>query len=224
MIKRMSFMTVVLTVGMGIAVYGGNVAAEQNQPIAGGMNVKDGSAKAGKTKSELCQGCHGVNGMSIDPTTFPNLAGQYAGYIFKQVQDFQLGNRHDDTMSAMAATVTSLDDLRDIAVYFSKQKQMKGKPTNSKMAKRGKQLFLKGNPRAGLYGCVNCHGKNGKGKSKSNSIFPVIGGQTKPYLIKQLTDLKSGARTNDPAGMMGNIAKKLSATDIKAVSEYVSGL
>jgi len=214
-----------MTVMMGIAIYTGAVMAEQNQPIAGGMNIKDGSAKAGKTKSELCQGCHGVNGMSIDPTTFPNLAGQYAGYIFKQVQDFQLGNRQDDTMSAMAATVTSLDDLRDIAVYFSTQKQMKGKPSsNSKLVNRGKELFLKGNPRTGLYGCVNCHGKNGKGKSKSNSLFPVIGGQTKAYIIKQLTDLKSGKRKNDPARMMGNIAKKLSATDIKAVAEYVSGL
>ncbi|MFV2055806.1 MAG: cytochrome c [Thiohalomonadales bacterium] len=214
-----------MAVMMGIAIYTGAVMAEQNQPIAGGMNVKDGSAKAGKTKSELCQGCHGVNGMSIDPTTFPNLAGQYAGYIFKQVQDFQLGNRNDDTMSAMAATVTSLDDLRDIALYFSTQKQMKGKPSsNSKLVSRGKELFLKGNPRTGLYGCVNCHGKNGKGKSKTNSLFPVIGGQTKAYIIKQLTDLKSGARKNDPARMMGNIAKKLSDTDIKAVAEYVSGL
>ena len=221
MIKRMSIIAVML----GIACFAGAAMAEQNQPIAGGMNIKDGSAKAGKTKSELCQGCHGVTGMSIDPTTFPNLAGQYAGYIFKQVQDFQMGNRHDDTMSAMAATVTSLADLRDISVYFSSQKVMKGKPSgNSKMNERGKGLFLKGNPRSGLYGCVNCHGKNGKGKSKSNSLFPVIGGQTKAYLVKQLTDLKSGTRKNDPAGMMGNIAKKLSDTDIKAVAEYVSGL
>ena len=198
----------------------GGVQAQQ--PIAGGMSVDEGDAKAGKTKSELCHGCHGADGMSVDPTTFPNLAGQFAGYIFKQVQDFQLGNRNDDTMSAMAQTVASLEDLRDIAVYFSQQKVMSGKPTGSKLEKQGAEIFEKGNPKNGLYGCINCHGKDGKGKSKSNSLFPIIGGQSKPYIIKQLNDLKAGKRANDPAGMMGDIAKKLSDTEIKAVAEFLS--
>jgi len=198
--------------------------AAADQVIAGGMDVSDGDAKAGKTKSELCHGCHGVDGMSVDPTTFPNLAGQYAGYIFKQVQDFQLGNRHDDTMSAMAGMVTSKEDLKDIAVYFQSQKKMKGTPTNSALAKKGKDIFENGNPKTGVYGCENCHGKNGKGKGPTVSLFPVIGGQQKAYLVKQLNDLKTGKRKNDPAGMMSDIAKKLSEKEIQAVSEYLSGL
>ncbi|MEJ2180126.1 MAG: hypothetical protein P8Y28_06710, partial [Gammaproteobacteria bacterium] len=91
MIKRITSFGAIL--GMFLLSY--SVQAEQT--IAGGMDVSEGDPKAGKAKSELCHGCHGVDGMSIDPTTFPNLAGQYAGYIFKQVQDFQLGNRQDDT-------------------------------------------------------------------------------------------------------------------------------
>lgn len=218
MIKTITTMAAVVT----LLVFAGGAKAEQ--PIAGGMNVSDGDAKAGKSKSELCHGCHGVDGISIDPTTFPNLAGQYAGYIFKQVQDFQNGNRQDDTMSAMAATVTSLQDLKDISVYFSKQKQMKGKPTGSKVAKDGQKIFETGNPKSGVYGCVNCHGKDGKGKSPNNSLFPVIGGQTKAYLVKQLKDFQSGKRKNDPANMMSDIAKKLSDADVNAVAEYLSGL
>ncbi len=218
MIKRITSFGAIL----GIVLM--SQSAQADQVIAGGMDVKEGDPNAGKTKSELCHGCHGVDGMSIDPTTFPNLAGQYAGYIFKQVQDFQLGNRQDDTMSAMAAMVTSLEDLRDIAVYFQSQKQMKGKPADSALAKQGAEIFKNGNPSTGVYGCVNCHGENGKGKGPSNSLFPVIGGQTKAYLIKQLNDLKSGKRTNDPAGMMSDIAKKLSDKEIQAVAEYLSGL
>lgn len=216
MIKRISLITTVFS----LLVFSGGAIS---QPIAGGMKPGEGNAKAGKAKSELCHGCHGVNGISVDPTTFPNLAGQYAGYIFKQVQDFQLGNRHDDTMSAMAATVTSLDDLKDIAVYFAKQKTMKGGKGDSKKASAGQKLFEKGNPKAGVYGCINCHGKNGKGKSKSNSLFPIIGGQQKAYIMKQLNNFKSGTRKNDPAGMMGDIAKKLSKNDIENVAEYLSG-
>lgn len=207
---------------MLLLVFTGGVQADQT--IAGGMNVSDGDPKEGKTKSELCHGCHGVDGISVDPTTFPNLAGQYAGYIFKQVQDFQLGNRQDDTMSAMAATVTSLQDLKDIAVYFSQQKTMQGKPTGSTAAKTGEKIFQEGVPKAGVYGCVNCHGKNGKGRGKGNSLFPVIGGQQKAYLVKQLKNFKAGTRKNDPAGMMGDIAKKLSDEEINAVAEYISGL
>jgi len=199
-------------------------SVQADQVIAGGMEVSEGDPAAGKTKSELCHGCHGVDGMSVDPTTFPNLAGQYAGYIFKQVQDFQLGNRQDDTMSAMAGMVTSKQDLKDIAVYFQSQKKMKGKPTNSALAKQGAEIFENGVPKTGVYGCVNCHGKDGKGKAPSISLFPVIGGQTKAYLVKQLNDLKSGKRANDPAGMMAAIAKKLSDKEIQAVAEYLSGL
>ncbi|MGD8558801.1 MAG: c-type cytochrome [Gammaproteobacteria bacterium] len=218
MIKRITSFGAIL----GLVLVSQSVHAEQ--VIAGGMDVTDGDPKAGKTKSELCHGCHGADGMSVDPTTFPNLAGQYAGYIFKQVQDFQLGNRHDDTMSSMAQMVTSKQDLKDIAVYFQSQKKMKGKPTNSALAKNGKNIFENGNPKTGVYGCVNCHGKKGKGKGPTISLFPVIGGQTKAYLVKQLNDLKSGKRSNDPAGMMAAIAKKLSDKEIQAVAEYLSGL
>jgi len=215
MIKRIGMFTALV----GMAVFAGVVNAETT--IAGGMSKGEGDAKAGKTKSELCQGCHGPNGISVDPTTFPNLAGQFAGYIFKQVQDFQLGNRNDDTMSAMAATVTSREDLKDIAVYFASQKQMKGNGSNNKT---GEEIFHNGNKKLGTYGaCVRCHGENGKGKSKSNSLFPVIGGQQKAYVIKQLKDFKAGKRANDPAGMMAMVAQGLSDKEIEAVAEYVSG-
>ncbi len=181
----------------------------------------DGDPIAGKDKSALCQGCHGENGISAD-ATFPKLAGQFAGYIKKQVLDFQAAKRNDDTMAPMAATVTELQDLKDIAAYFSSQPIMKGEG-KGKGNKLGEDIFKNGN-KAGAYGCANCHGSDGKGRSSNNPLFPVIGGQHKGYLVKQLNDLKSGTRTNDPAGMMADIAKKLSDKEIEAVADYVSSL
>lgn len=180
-----------------------------------------GDPVAGKDKSALCQGCHGEDGMSA-AATFPRLAGQYAGYIRKQITDFQKEHRKDDTMSGMAATVTEKQDLEDIAAYFASQKIMHG--DNATESSAGKNIFLNGNSLTNLYGCVNCHGDDGKGKSPNNSVFPVIGGQHKDYLVKQLNDFRSGTRANDPAGMMGDIAKKMTDGEIDAVAEYLSGL
>ena len=155
-------------------------------------------------------------------STFPRLAGQYAGYIRKQIADFQARVRKDDTMEGMADTVTEKQDLEDIAAYFASQKTMKGDTSSDSFS--GKYLYIIGNAATNLYGCINCHGENGKGKSPNNSVFPIIGGQHKDYLVKQLDDFRSGKRSNDPAGMMSDIAKKMTDSEINAVSDYLAGL
>ncbi|HEB94692.1 MAG TPA: cytochrome c4 [Gammaproteobacteria bacterium] len=201
----------------------GGVYAEKN--IAGSMRDGEGDPKAGKEKAEMCGGCHGADGMSIDPA-FPHLAGQYAGYTYKQVLDFQSGNRSaDETMVAMAGMVTDVQDLKDISAYYASLKMMKGTPGDAELAKKGEKLNLYGNKKLGDFAaCVRCHGEQGKGLDKKNALFPVIGGQSKDYLIKQLRDFKSGVRTNDPAGMMAVVAQGMTDEEIIAVSEYLSGL
>lgn len=188
--------------------------------------AKGGDPEAGKDKAAVCAGCHGEDGNSLS-AEFPRLASQYEDYIVKQIKDFQKGHRaNNDTMAGMAATVTSIQDAKDIAAYFSRQK-MADKPLvppNKELIAQGKKLFNQGNPKSGVYGCVNCHGKNGKGKSKNVSVFPVIGGQHKDYIIKQLKDFREGRRKNDPAGMMSDIAKKLTDKEIEAVANYLSSL
>jgi cytochrome c553 len=187
--------------------------------------ASEGDPIAGKDKSAMCQGCHGEEGISVNPMC-PNLAGQFSRYIKKQIRDFQAERRNDPMMSPMAATITEPQDLEDIAAYFGSRKSMLNPPSaaTADIIEHGKDLYTNGNPETGLYGCINCHGDNGKGKSASNPMFPVIGGQAKDYVVKQLNDLRSGERKNDPAGMMGNIAKKMTDVEIDAVAEYLSGL
>ena len=196
--------------------------------FAGGV-LAGGDPVAGAEKAGLCMGCHGEDGMTVNPEC-PNLAGQKPGYIFKQVIDFQKGLRQNDTMSAMAGLAGGPQDIKDIAAYYASKKSMDGKrfmmgaPKDKKKIAAGKKIYLNGNPRTGLYGCVNCHGKNGKGKSDTNQIFPVIGGQTKDYLMKQLKDFRKAERTNDPANMMMDIAKKLTDKEIDNLTEYLGSL
>jgi len=196
------------------SAYAGDSAEDIQQRIG------KGDPAAGKDKSAMCQGCHGEDGNSAAPN-FPKLAGQFANYLQKQIRDFQSEARVDPTMSSMAATVTERQDLLDITAYFASQKQMKGSGGSSEA---GMKLYIEGNAATGVYGCINCHGENGKGKSPNNAVFPLIGGQHKDYLVKQLTDFKKGDRKNDPSGMMADIAKLMTNAEIEAVSEYLSGL
>jgi cytochrome c553 len=182
-------------------------------------NADEGDPLAGKLKSKFCQGCHGEDGNSINPLC-PNISGQNQNYLEKQIRDFQSGRRVDSIMTGIAQGLISDLDAKDIAAYFSSRKPMVGFNGN----KLGQNIFREGKPGSQLPACASCHGENGKGKADDNTTFPIIGGQTRDYISKQLRDLRSGDRHNDLENMMGNVAKKLSDAEIEALADYVSGL
>lgn len=192
-------------------------AGDSQQDIK--ARIGSGNPAAGKDKSAMCQGCHGGDGNSPAPG-FPKLSGQFADYLSKQIVDFQTGARVDPVMSGMAAALTDRTDLHDITAYFASQKQMQGAAGKSVA---GEKLYREGDAARAIYGCINCHGERGKGLAPNNALFPVIGGQHKEYLVKQITDLKTGNRKNDPGSMMANVAKGLTAGEIEALAEYLAG-
>ena len=80
-----------------------------------------GDAAAGESKAATCAACHGKDGNSTNPL-WPNLAGQHAPYLVKQLKDFKAGRRKDPLMSPMAAPLSD-QDMEDLAAYFASQKQ-----------------------------------------------------------------------------------------------------
>ncbi len=178
-----------------------------------------GDPAAGRTKSFLCQGCHGTEGVSAEPL-IPKLAGQYAHYIEKQIRNYQTGARSHQIMNAMAATVQNDTDLADIAAYFASQPKMEG--DNSPGDPLGKAIFLHGDPFKKRLACISCHGVQGKGAAPTSSMFPVIGGQQKEYIHEQLMEFRAGERTNSPAGIMNTMTKYLSDEEIAALADYIS--
>ena len=67
--------------------------------------------------------------------------------------------------------------------------------------------------------CFACHGVEGAGIPPH---FPSIAGQNSAYIANQLKNWQTGARLNDPQGLMKAVADKLSAEDISAVSAYLA--
>jgi len=85
-----------------------------------------GNIEAGKKKAaEVCAACHGPDGNSPAPA-FPKLAGQYASYIEKSLNEYKSGVRKDPIMAGMAAPL-SKEDIENLAAYFASQSGLKTK-------------------------------------------------------------------------------------------------
>jgi len=181
---------------------------------------RTGDPVSGKAKSLLCQGCHGEDGNSL-ATLIPKLAGQNTVYISKQVHNFQSGTRVHGIMNGLAATVND-DDLIDIAAYFASLAKMKGDGSGGNQT--GKDLFLNGNTSRKIAACVSCHGVNGKGLEPNPSMIPLIGGQHKDYLLRQLGNFRKGDRSNSPDGVMNGVTKSLTDAELESLAGYISGL
>lgn len=179
-----------------------------------------GDPDAGKQKSQICQGCHGVDGNSTSEL-IPKLAGQYDEYIIKQMHNYQAGTRSHELMNGMAAPLSD-KDLADISAYFAAQPIMKG--SAAKPNEKGKKLFLKGNITEMVMTCAYCHGDTGKGLDPSTAMYPVVGGQHKAYLLKQLKDFREDDRMNSPNVIMNRILRSLSDSELEALAEYMSSL
>jgi len=76
-----------------------------------------GDVKAGRVKAQKCEVCHGIDGQSKIPEA-PNLSGQVESYLVEQLKLFKGGQRQNDMMSAMAATLSE-QDIADLAAYYA---------------------------------------------------------------------------------------------------------
>jgi len=80
-------------------------------------SVLAGDVEAGKAKAATCAGCHGAAGVSNNPL-WPNLAGQQAGYLVKQMKAFRDGTRNDPMMGPMAKPLSDAD-IDNLAAYYN---------------------------------------------------------------------------------------------------------
>lgn len=70
--------------------------------------------------------------------------------------------------------------------------------------------------------CSACHGKDANKALMPD--YPKIAGQNEAYIVKQMTDIKSGARANGNSAAMKGVMVLVSEAEIKAIAAYVSKL
>jgi cytochrome c553 len=106
-------MTLRKIVGMSVAVTLGLAVGEA-------AIAAQGNPEAGKQKSSMCAGCHGIDMYRTafpEVYSVPKLGGQHAAYIAKALQEYKAGNRNHPSMRAIAASLTE-QDMADLAAYY----------------------------------------------------------------------------------------------------------
>jgi cytochrome c553 len=78
-----------------------------------------GNAKDGKEAYEVCGACHLPSGAGRPDGTFPQLAGQHATVLIKQMADIRGGLRDNPTMYPFAKeTDRCAQDLANVSAYI----------------------------------------------------------------------------------------------------------
>lgn len=244
----------VVTAGPAIGATGPVPAApDKAAPATLTPAAKAALVKVQLLVKKQCSGCHGDDGNSLKPTV-PKLAGQHADYLYKQLRNFKAadgkpmgptnpmyptpsdlvyvaapeGKLPERTnplyflaMNGMVKDLTDAD-MKSIALYFSQQKRKPAETTLTAEAHDAAQkLYRSGDAARGLPTCAGCHGPTGAGLPAQ---FPRLAGQTAAYTMAQLKNFRAGDRTNDPNGMMRDVAYKLTEDEIALLANYIAGL
>ena len=193
-----------------------NVAGAAN-PVAGKAIVLQGNSKG----ATPCVVCHGEQGAGNAAALLPRLAGLDAGYLAKQLRDFQRGTRKDAVMQPIAKALSQAE-IADVTAYFAAQSPpVSVAAADPALLARGARLATSGFWDKDVPACISCHGPAGRGVGAN---FPALAGQHPSYIAQQLNAWRTGTRDNDPQGLMKGIAQRLPAGDIAAVSVYFSSL
>jgi cytochrome c553 len=208
------------------------IAAPPTPPVAPGIESKSyrwdkltaeeaealklkGDPARGRVAYEVCQGCHKPDGSGLADGAYPQLAGQHATVLIKQMGDIRVGRRDNPKMYPFAGKhMINVQEIADIATYLQQLPIPKdnGRGPGTDLA-RGGELYRKD--------CVNCHGDRGEGDA--GKFYPVLAGQHYLYMVRQVKEIRDAKRRNANPRMVKAV-KGYTDAQIEAVSDYLSRL
>lgn len=168
----------------------------------------------------VCANCHGARGAGSAGGA-ARIAGMDSHYLAHALAMFKAGTRTSDIMQPIARTLSGAD-IDALSTYFSLQhpalaaaKQM----PSSEMIAAGRALAMHGDSN-GVPACFACHGPGGTGNGQR---FPSIAGEPAAFVVNRLHEFQARARAgNVKPGSMTEVASKLTDTEIKEASAYLS--
>src|SRR6202165_5712185 len=110
------------------------------------------SVGRGATLAMQCAICHGSNRTSQVDT--PNLEGQPAAAVYKELRDFKVAARTTAIMSPFAVKLDE-QDMLDLAAYYSYLPRQPG--SHPDPAVTTPQVVARGAPMRNVSACASCH-------------------------------------------------------------------
>lgn len=186
------------------AYYASLDPAQPAAPSAGKpAPVAPDPVQAGKSAVAACAGCHGEGGVSKMPGV-PSLVALDPKYLTAAMKAYKGGQRKNDAMKSMLATVSEAD-LSNIALYYALQK-----PARAQTPAAGDQAAGK----TAAAACAGCHGDKGV---SGNPAIPSLAGQDAQYLASALHAYKDGARSDET---MKGLAASLDDAATKSLAAF----
>jgi cytochrome c553 len=168
------------------------------------------SVGRGATLAMQCAICHGSNRTSQVDT--PNLEGQPAAAVYKELRDFKVAARTNAIMSPFAVKLGE-QDMLDLAAYYSYLPRQPG--SHPDPAAIAPQIVARGAPMRNVPACSSCHGT-----TDAKLGTPWLDGQSAIYIKAQLQAFATSARRNDISEQMRNIARQMTAAEIDEAARY----
>ena len=171
------------------------------------MQIPKMLRRASASRSRVCAGCHGVNGISETPGV-PHLAGQRPAYLYLELKAYQAGVRGDSTMKNVVMPLSD-DALFKAAAYFASLD-----PPQTSAANGANAIDPVQAGKAAAAGCAGCHGDTGISKTPG---MPSLVGLDPKYLVAAMKAYKNGQRKND---MMKSMLASVTDASMNNIALY----
>ncbi|WP_417615779.1 c-type cytochrome [Oceanisphaera sp.] len=177
-------------------------------------------------QAALCVSCHQATGLGM-ANLAPSIAGMPATYLAAQLALFKSGERNNAIMRPMAMALdeagikATSEWFASLPLELPADPAFRGEKQPQDMTELGERLAYLGDWQRDLPSCVACHGPEGVGVGET---FPPLAGQHADYIESQLKAWQDGSRSDDSNGLMGHVAKKLTAEEMTAVANYFASV
>jgi cytochrome c553 len=172
--------------------------------------------QSGRALFARCVSCHQPQGWGSQDGNIPNIAGQHAKYLEKQIKLFRGGVRRDEAMRVVAEH-PELANPRDVAALTRYIAALAPNPR----PKQGPGDHLSSGQETYDHICAACHGPDGAGQRSAG--VPRIGGQHFPYLLRQIGSAAALHRDLAPPEMTSGL-RGLGESERAALADYISRL
>ncbi|MBF0154107.1 MAG: c-type cytochrome [Magnetococcales bacterium] len=160
----------------------------QGQPREDVFNLTGSTVRGKDIYDSLCANqCHQAHGWGSTDGVYPQIAGQYAPVLLRQLLDMASKSRESPTMYkyAQSSTIGGNQAMADVVAYIARLPMSPfhglGAGTNPVL---GKNLYQEH--------CVRCHGQKGEGDG--NALLPRIQGQHYQYMVRQYDMMRNQQR------------------------------